>query len=68
METEVSIFDKIKKTMEKRYGWIVKAWKSKAKVSPSGDVYIRSKDVFKGQKDEAIKTLEKISSLITFKL
>ena len=53
MTTELSIFDKIKNYIDMKFGWIVKAYKSKVKVSSSGDVYIRSKDVFKGQKDDA---------------
>jgi hypothetical protein len=68
MTTEFSIFENIKNYIDMKFGWIIKAYKSKVKVSSSGDVYIRSKDVFKGQKDDAIKTLEKISKLTTFKL
>jgi len=68
MTTEFSIFESIKNYIDMKFGWIVKAYKSKVRVTSSGDIYIRSKDVFKGQKEEAIKTLESISKLTTFNL
>ncbi|WP_376777562.1 hypothetical protein [Flavobacterium covae] len=68
MTTELSIFDNIKNYIDMKFGWIKKAYNSSVKVSSSGDVFIRSKDVFKGQKDDAIKTLERISKLTAFKL
>ena len=68
VEQKLSIFDNIKNYIDMKFGWIKKAYNSSVKVSSSGDVYIRSKDVFEGQKDDAIKTLEKISKLTVFKL
>lgn len=68
MKEKYNIFDKIKKFLEMKLSWIVKAYKSKAKVSSSGDVYIKSKDIFKGNKKEAVKTLKEVANLTGFKL
>lgn len=52
MTTGLSIFDNIKKYLDMKYGWIIKAWKSKVRVTPSGDIYIKGSEVFKGREKE----------------
>nr|WP_315158248.1 hypothetical protein [uncultured Flavobacterium sp.] len=52
MTTKSNIFDRIKNYLDIRYGWIIKAWKSKVRVTPSGDIYIKGSEVFKGREKE----------------
>jgi hypothetical protein len=52
MTTEFSIFDNIKNYIDMKFGWIVKAYKSKVRVTPSGDIYIKGSEVFKGREKE----------------
>lgn len=35
-----------------KFGWIVKAYKSKVRVTSSGDIYIKGSEVFKGREKE----------------
>ena len=52
MTTEFRIFDNIKNYLDMKYGWIIKAYKSKVRVTPSGDIYIKGSEVFKGREKE----------------
>lgn len=52
MSTENNLIENIKNYIDMRYGWIIKAWKSKVRVTPSGDIYIKGSEVFKGREKE----------------
>ena len=52
MTPDFSIFENIKNNLDMRYGWIIKAWKSKVRVTREGDIYVKGSEMFKGREKE----------------